>query len=132
MTKIKTKVPVIVDIRDQKKAIISIEITNWAYNVGTGYTANVRDYIDKDLNPDYPTGGLYMGTDTLKTKSKTYPQENINALFTALGEGIAVSDNYTTKMNSLIGEALLYITKTELTDGKTIYGLLPEDWEVQI
>ena len=36
MSKIRTKVPVMVEVRDQKSYVVTIEITNWNYNVGHG------------------------------------------------------------------------------------------------
>ena len=48
-----------------------------------------------------------------------------------LNTNIDITMNYTERMNSLLGKALLYITKSELdSNGKTIYGLLPDDWEL--
>ena len=46
MSKIRTKVPVMVEVRDQKSYVVTIEITNWNYNVGQNYTTTVRDYIE--------------------------------------------------------------------------------------
>lgn len=128
MSKIRTKVPVMVEVRDQKSYVVTIEITNWNYNVGQNYTTTVRDYIEPSNDPSNYLDP-YMGT--LKTKTKSYSIEALNNLFMELNTNIDITMNYTERMNSLLGKALLYITKSELdSNGKTIYGLLPDDWEL--
>lgn len=129
MSKIRTKVPVIVEVREQKASVITIEISNWTYNVGQNYTATVRDYVDNSGTTPYDP--MMPGIGNIKTKSKSYPIENIDSLFIALNSTIDLSMNYTERMNKLLASALLYITQSELdSNGKTIYGLLPTDWEL--
>ena len=61
MSKIRTKVPVMVEVRYQKSYVVTIEITNWNYNVGQNYTTTVRDYIEPSNDPSNYLDP-YMGT----------------------------------------------------------------------
>lgn len=130
MSKIKTKLPIVIKNREQQAAIVYVEITSWNYNKGLNYTATVRDFYESDAPSGTPVGTI-GGLNTLNSKSKSYTIEQINALFIEIDASIPEDINYTEKMDSLLAQSLLYITQSELDEnGKTIYGLLPSDWEL--
>lgn len=132
--KIRSKVKAIYDPRDQIPGTIVIELVNWYYNVGLGYTAVIKDSIDNDSTEDLAlmASSAFPGG-VIRTKTKNFTIQEVNFLYASitaqLGE-IAEGEDYTTYFNKLLANAILYLTKNELTKGKTVYGLLPVDWEI--
>lgn len=132
--KIRSKVKVVYDPRDQIQGTIIIELINWYYNVGSGYSAVIKDSIENDSTEDLATmaSSAYPGG-VIRTKTKNFTIQEVNFLYAAITEqvgDIAEGEEYTAYFNKLLSNAVLYLTKNELTKGKTVYGLLPTDWEI--
>jgi len=118
--KIRSTKELFYDSRNNKKAIIELEISNWNYNIKRkSYTATIIDsYVNTDNN----------GVETLKNidiKNKRYTVAEVNGLFQALSVSIDINTPYNDQMDSLLQNALLLVTKQE-----PIYGSEASDWEV--
>ncbi len=132
--KIRSKIDVVYDPRDQIASTIVIELTNWTYNVGQGYVASIKDSIYNDTSDEIiaMAGSAYPGG-IIRTKTKTFSIAEVGFLYSAIVEvagPIAEGEDYTAYMDKLLANAVLYLTQHELKDGKTVYGLLPNQWEV--
>lgn len=129
MIKIRSKAKVLVENREQISDFVAIEITSFTYNTGSGFTVNIRDFIDSDVSNTEPMG---MMGNNLKTKTLNYTIDRINQMAGVIGAtDTEFEATYTADLDLLLSKALLLITQTELNaDGKTIYGLLPEQWEI--
>lgn len=61
----------------------------------------------------------------------TYSLEKVNLLYENIELPEDMPLTYSEGLNSLLAKSLLLVTQSELTDaGKTIYGLLPSQWEI--
>jgi hypothetical protein len=118
---IRSKVPVIYSSRGLTSAVVYITIDKWLYEPIKGiYKASVLDYI-KDPK----------GYKVINSKVKFFTKSQVDLIFHTLNNSIAVSESYASEMDNLLESALLLETKTDLSsDGKTIYLVNPNDWEI--
>lgn len=112
-------------LRSVEKAIIEVAITNWRYEpLNQRYVATVEDYAVLNVE----------GSETrqlVNTKEVYYSNAQIDGLFSMIGNPINVNESYSSELIKLIAAALLYVTQTDLFEnGKTIYGLDPQDWVI--
>lgn len=100
--KIRSKVEVVYDPRDQTYGAVIIELTNWTYNVGQGYTATIRDMVESEspagvsstANMAYPSGSL-------RNKTKSFTLAEVDGLYEAISQEVGefnTSVDYTTHM----------------------------------
>ena len=117
--KIRSKIALTYDARNQKSDTIYIAITRWVYDQYT-YNAEVVDYRKVD--------GVFQ---VISKKFKSYQKAEIDGLFSALQNSILPSESYSEEMDSLLTMGLLLDTRTNLLDnGKTVYGGVGSDWEI--
>lgn len=117
--KIRSKIALTYDARNQKSDTIYIAITRWTYDQYI-YNAEVVDYRKVD--------GTYQ---VIEKKPKSYQRAEIDGLFSMLQNSILPSESYSEEMDSLLTMGLLLDTRTNLLDnGKTVYGGVPENWEI--
>lgn len=125
---IRSTIPAVYALRSMISAIIEIAITDWRYDtVNEQYVATVEDYAVIQDENQVETKQL------CNTKQVYYSNLEIDGLFSLLGNPILTNESYSSELKKLISSALLHVTKTDLYDnGKTIYGLQPEEWELKI
>ena len=117
--KIRSKIALTYDARNQKSDTIYIAITRWTYDQYT-YNAEVVDY--RKVN------GIYQ---VVEKKFKSYKKAEIDGLFSVLNNSILPSESYSEEMDSLLTMGLLLDTRTNLLENsKTVYGGVPENWEI--
>lgn len=122
---VKSKIPLTIDARNGRKEIIALKVSSWNKELDKNrYRAIVSDMIViKETHPmPGNTLNLYQ---TFNTKEVFYKNEDINALFTQIGESITPDLSYSKKQDELIARALLIITQET-----PIYGSSSEDWEL--
>lgn len=120
--RIKSKVPLLVDTRTQIKDTVYVTIDKWIYDTRTSkYIASVVDYVQE-------TNGQYR---EINKKLKAFSKVEISGLFNMLNNPISIGESYCDEIDVLLKEALLIDTTNNLLpDGKTIYGGLPENWQL--
>lgn len=123
---IRSTIPARYTLRSAEEAIIEIVITNWRYEpLNQRYVATVEDYaVITDLEGN-------ESRQRCNTKEVYYSTEQINGLFTMMDNPINPNENLSDELVRLIAGALLYVTQTDLYgNGTTIYGLQPDQWEI--
>lgn len=143
---VKTKEPIIYDIRDYKIGIVNIKM-NYTLTLD-GYNVTTTDYVEHIWQPIDPQTNLpavdennqpILATrqEVLKTKNFTFSYAQLNGLLAMIPNvptGITREDE--DERHRLV---LLYYIQTDWrTDednvpqvGTTIYGLTPQDWEIR-
>lgn len=117
--KIRSKIALTYDSRQQKSDTIYISIQRWNYD-GFNYNAEVVDCVKN--NATYTV---------INKKFKSYTKAEIDGLFTALQNSILPSESYSEEMDSLLTMGLLLDTRTNLLEGdKTVYGGVGSNWEI--
>ncbi len=118
---IRSTIPAIYTLRSKEEAIIEIAITDWRYEpIYERYVATVEDYAL-----------IGESKQMCNRKEVHYTNEQIDGLFSMMQNPIYPNESYSGELIKLIAGALLYVTQTDLYEnGKTIYGLLPENWEI--
>lgn len=119
--KIRSKIALNYDSRSQKSDTIYIAIRRWTYDqVSFIYNAEIVDYVTQD--------GQYL---EINKKFKSFTKPEIDGLFTALNNSILPSESYSEEMDGLLTIGLLLDTQNNLlSDGKTVYGGSPQNWEI--
>jgi len=119
MAKIRSTKELKYDSRNGNTGIIQLEISNWSFNPEQSqYVAKVSDYLvtqEEDIEVRKLIG----------TKDVRYASEQIDGLFFLLQNPIELTESYTSEMDLLISQALLYVTQQE-----PIYGSEATDWEI--
>lgn len=122
---IKTKVPVIVDSRTQRKAIVKMEVrpstvtTEGQYFLVIDYDLKIVDSLEV-LEP-ISSKQVFWTNQQIDTMN-SYLESNYSFL------GFTRTESERKRMREAL---FLTVTQTELLDnGKTFYGLRPEDWEL--
>ena len=135
--KIISAIEVITEPREQQKAKIIIEVTNFSYNptmVGQEYALTIKDSIDTEISSNAAPmqnnmQGFVGGFPKSKTIYKT-KEEFDELLKSSTSFDEASYSSYSDRVDDVLTDVLLSITVSELTDGKTIYGLLPSQWSI--
>ena len=118
--KIRSKIALTYDSRQQKSDTIYITIQRWNYD-GFYYNAEVVDYVKKDS----------LNYTVINKKFKSYTKSEIDGLFSMLQNSILPSESYSEEMDNLLTMGLLLDTRTNLLEGdKTVYGGVGENWEI--
>lgn len=123
---IRSTIPARYTLRSAEEAIIEITITDWRYEpLNQRYVATVEDYaVITDLEQN-------ESRQRCNTKEVYYSTEQINGLFTMMANPINPNENFSDELVQLIAGALLYVTQTDVYEnGTTIYGLQPNQWEI--
>lgn len=117
MSKIRSIKELLYDSRNNRSAVIELEVQDWSYNSSQNtYRTKVNDYaiIENDARV------------LINQKDVVYPAEQIDALFNAIDKSILPNtDVFTEKLTDLIADCLLYVT---VNDTHPIYGSEPTDW----
>ena len=123
---IRSTMPARYTLRSAEEAIIEIAITDWRYEpLNQRYVATVEDYAVIT----YLEGN--ESRQRCNTKEVYYSTEQINGLFAMMENPIYPNENFSDELVRLIAGALLYVTQTDLYgNGTTIYGLQPNQWEI--
>jgi hypothetical protein len=124
MAKIRSTKELIYDSRNGNTGIIQLEISNWSFNPEQSqYLAKVSDYLltnEIDENEQVIEVRKLIGA-----KDVRYASAQIDGLFFLLQNPIELTESYTSEMDLLISQALLYVTQQE-----PIYGSESTDWEI--
>ena len=129
--RVRSTVPVICDPREQKLEKVIIEITNWTYNINSGYSATILDYYDSTTENIETPAPLGAFKNILKSKQNNYSFDQVNYIFSQVDIPNEVVELYSDHLDGLLAKSLLFLTQNELNEaGKTVYGLLPEEWEI--
>ena len=121
MAKIRSTTELIYDSRNGNQGIIQLEISNWSFSPEQSqYLAKVSDYVISSETIEEETIEVKK---LINQKDVRYPSEQIDGLFYLLQNPIELTESYTAEMDSLISQALLYVTQQE-----PIYGSLSTDW----
>lgn len=117
--KIRSKVDLTYNSRDQKHDTIYIAIKRWNYDQNF-YIAEVIDYRRLEA----------FKYEVIASKFKSFPKATVDYLFGQLKPMVNPELNYSEFLNSLLTYGLLLDTQTNLIGDKTVYGGLPQDWEI--
>lgn len=126
MAKLNTTVPVLYCTRDNKTAVIITEMI--VTENGDGFTVDINDYADND--------GVVMH---IKRKSFFKTAEEINGLYDMVSPMVDQTLPYSEKQIQTKEFAfLVYVQNDFIKDaagntieGKTIYNLNPDQWEIK-
>lgn len=117
--KIRSKVELTYNSRDQKHDTIYIVIKRWNYDQNF-FVAEVVDYRRLEA----------FKYEVIATKFKSFPKSTVDYLFGQLKPMVSAELNYSDFLNLLLTYGLLIDTQTNLIGEKTVYGGLPTDWEI--
>jgi hypothetical protein len=124
MAKIRSTKELKYDSRNGNTGIIQLEISNWSFNPEQSqYVAKVSDYLltnEIDENEQVIEVRKLIGT-----KDVRYASAQIDGLFYLLQNPIELTESYTSEMDLLISQALLYVTQQD-----PIYGSEATDWQI--
>lgn len=122
MAKIRSTRELIYDSRNGNQGIIQLEISNWSFSPEQGkYLAKVSDYVvTTETNEENETFEVKR---LINQKDVSYQSAQIDALFYLLQNPIELTESYTSEMDNLIAQALLYVTQQD-----PVYGSLSTDW----
>lgn len=134
MVRIKSTVDVTVYPRTQTSGKIIIEMLTPSL-VGDIYSVVVNDYIEYQDSFINESDELvyYTKLELINTKTVFKPKSIINLLFTIPQIEITLADDYSEKITEIEKQILLYfvqIDRLPQNNDLTIYGLLPEQWEI--
>jgi hypothetical protein len=119
MAKIRSTTELIYDSRNGNQGIIQLEISNWSFNPETStYNAKVSDFVIS--NEDETEVKRFISS-----KEVRYESQQIDALFYLLQNPIELTESYTSEMDILIAQALLYVTQQN-----PIYGSSANQWQI--
>ena len=119
MAKIRSTTELIYDSRNGNQGIVQLEITNWSFNPEiSSYTAKVSDFVIS-IEEEIEVKKF------ISSKEVRYASEQIDGLFYLLQNPIELTESYTSEMDSLISQALLYVTQEQ-----PIYGSLANQWQI--
>lgn len=122
---VRSKRPLIYDNRNQLESVIALRIKDWIRDTkNSKYHAIVEDERVMDANHADPGTPLkhYI---RFNQKDVTYSNEQIDGLFTQIGESITPDQSYSQRQDELIVKALLIVTQHQ-----PIYGSTADDWEI--
>ena len=124
MAKIRSTTELIYDSRNGNQGIIQLEISNWGFNPEQSqYLAKVSDYvITTETNEENETFEVRR---LINVKDVSYQSAQIDALFYLLQNPIGLTESYTSEMDNLIVQALLYVTQQD-----TVYGSNANNWQI--
>ena len=123
MAKIRSTKELIYDSRSINQGIIQLEISNWSFNPEQSqYVAKVSDYVITTETIEEETIEIKK---LINNKEVRYASAEIDRLFYLLQNPIELTESYTTEMDLLISQALLYVTQQV-----PIYGSEPADWQI--
>lgn len=134
MVRIKSTVDVTVYPRTQTSGKIIIEMLTPSL-VGDIYSVVVNDYVEYQDSFINESDELvyYTKLELINTKTVFKPKSIINLLFTIPQIEITLTDDYSEKITEIEKQILLYfvqIDRLPQNNDLTIYGLLPEQWEI--
>lgn len=117
MSKIKSIKELLYDSRNNRSAVIELEVQDWSYNSSQNtYKTKVNDYAIIENNARI----------LINQKDVVYPAEQIDTLFNVINKSILPNtDVFTEKLTDLIADCLLYVT---VNDTYPIYGSESTDW----
>ena len=128
MAKIRSTTELIYDSRNRNKGIIQLEISTWSFNPEiSSYVAKVSDYVINNetiVNEDETESTIEIKK-LINQKDVRYASEQIDALFYLLQNPIELTESYTSEMDNLIAQALLYVTQQD-----PVYGSNANNWEI--
>ncbi|WBL25119.1 hypothetical protein [Zunongwangia sp. HGR-M22] len=122
---VRSKKPLIIDSRSGTKSVIALQITGWTKECKNNrYKAEVSDCTVSNIERPM-AGDPLKSYKQFNSKTVYYSNDEIDALFSQIGESITPEMSYSEKQSEIIAKALLSITQ------KTpIYGSSSEDWEL--
>ena len=122
---IRSTKPLIINARTGEKAIVSLKVTGWTKECRNNrYKAEVSDCIVSDIESPM-VGDPLKSYKQFNSKIVFYSNNEIDALFSQIGESITPEMSYSEKQSEIIAKALLNITQEA-----PIYGSDSEDWEL--
>jgi predicted DNA binding protein len=128
MAKIRSTTELIYDSRNGNQGIIQLEISNWSFNPETStYNAKVSDFVisnENVVNEDF-TETTFEVKKFINSKEVRYESQQIDGLFYLLQNPIELTESYTSEMDILIAQALLYVTQQS-----PIYGSSANQWQI--
>jgi predicted DNA binding protein len=128
MAKIRSTTELIYDSRNGNQGIIQLEINNWSFNPETStYNAKVSDFVisnENVVNEDL-TETTFEVKKFINSKEVRYESQQIDGLFYLLQNPIELTESYTSEMDILIAQALLYVTQQQ-----PIYGSSANQWQI--
>lgn len=122
MSTIKSTKEMVYDARSNKSAMIEIEVQGWTFNpTAKSYSVNVVDFaLATTQQPTYPdgmSGSVVMKDFTTRQhiaqKSLAFNKEQIDGLFSALGDSIDITESFSDELDKIITQALLKITQDD-------------------
>ena len=123
MAKIRSTTELIYDSRNGNQGIIQLEISNWSFNPEQSqYLAKVSDYVITTETIEEETIEIKK---LINNKEVRYASAEIDRLFYLLQNPIELTESYTTEMNFLISQALLYVTQQV-----PVYGSNANNWQI--
>lgn len=138
MVKIRTKRPVMYCAREHKFSHITVGMV---YIPTTeGYDTTIKDYIDAETAREDENGEeeKIVYQKSINEKKVFIPNEQINALFSQVEAFIpekmsrveAEKLRHELALLAFVQNDFIKDEQGEIIEGKTIYNLLPNDWEV--
>lgn len=128
MAKIRSTTELIYDSRNGNQGIIQLEISNWSFNPETSsYNTKVSDFVisnENVVNEDF-TETTFEVKKFISSKEVRYESQQIDELFYLLQNPIELTESYTSEMDILIAQALLYVTQQN-----PIYGSSANQWQI--
>lgn len=122
MAKIRSTNQLVYDARGINQGIIQLEISEWSFKPEiSAYIAKVNDYvIQEEVDENQQTIEIKK---IINTKMVSYQSAQIDGLFYLLQNPIELTESYTSEMDLLISQALLYVTQQD-----PVYGSSANDW----
>lgn len=124
MGRIRSKKELLYNSRENKRAIVELDVIKWTYNTTNNrYYVEIQDYAITNI------GGVEVKTPIGQIIYRDYHSDNICALFTMIGSDILHTQNFTTELRTLISKCLLFMT---VNDTEPIYGSINTDWIIWV
>ncbi len=138
MAGIKSTKEMIYDARSNDFGMIEIEIQGWTYEPAyQRFSVRITDYVvASQISNMYipgvqmPISYSYPVRNTITQKDIIYTKEQVDSVFTQLGNPIEIGESFTEETDKFISETLLMITQANpiYRDAETGMVSLPSDW----